>query len=169
MEHFDRLQARQLNVMLTFNENEEQRLISSNFFSKKNLWMLSDKYQEKFTDLLEDYKYYMQDVEKQKIEKNLKILMSKKIVGVTVSGCARFAHYLEKLQAPITIIEEAAEVLETHTISVLTKHTQHLIMIGDHQQLKPQVECYELEKKFNFNISMFERLINNGINYVTLT
>lgn len=30
----------------------------------------------------------------------------------------------------LVIIEEAAEVLETHIVAALTKNTQHLIMIG---------------------------------------
>jgi hypothetical protein len=35
-------------------------------------------------------------------------------------------------------------------------------MIGDHEQLRPSTNVYELSQKYNFNISMFERLINNG-------
>lgn len=30
------------------------------------------------------------------------------------------------------VIEEAAEVLESHVASVLTSNLQHLILIGDH-------------------------------------
>jgi hypothetical protein len=30
------------------------------------------------------------------------------------------------------IIEEAAEVLESHTVAILTSTIQHLILIGDH-------------------------------------
>ena len=75
---------------------------------------------------------------------------------------------LAKLNSSITIIEEAAEVLECFNISVLTEHTKHLILIGDHQQLRPHVESFTLEKKYNFAISLFERLIINGIKYVSL-
>lgn len=32
-------------------------------------------------------------------------------------------------------MEEAAEVLEAHTITTLSKACQHLILIGDHQQV----------------------------------
>lgn len=41
-------------------------------------------------------------------------------------------------------------------------------MIGDHKQLRPSVNVYELQTKYNFNISMFERLINNGFQQVML-
>lgn len=67
------------------------------------------------------------------------------------------------------MIEEAGEVLEAHAICALTKNLQHLIMIGDHQQLRPSIESYHLETKFNFSISLFERLIIKGTNYDTLT
>ncbi len=45
------------------------------------------------------------------------------VIGLTITGCAIFMKKLEKLKSPITIIEEAAEVLESKTISVLTQHT----------------------------------------------
>jgi helicase required for RNAi-mediated heterochromatin assembly 1 len=48
------------------------------------------------------------------------VLKTSKIVGMTITGCAKYSSLLEKLKSPITIIEEAAEVLESHCISVLT-------------------------------------------------
>ena len=41
-------------------------------------------------------------------------------------------------------------------------------MIGDHQQLRPHIESYNLEKNYNFAISLFERMVINGMNFVTL-
>lgn len=66
------------------------------------------------------------------------------------------------------VVEEAAEVLESHQIAILNENIQHLILIGDHQQLRPKVECFDLEKEYKVNVSLFERLINNQIPYVTL-
>lgn len=40
------------------------------------------------------------------------------------------------MEPRIVIVEEAAEVLEAHTIATLSKACQHLILIGDHQQVK---------------------------------
>jgi AAA domain len=42
------------------------------------------------------------------------------------------------------ICEEAGEVFESHLLISLTEQTEHLIMIGDHQQLRPKVEEYKL-------------------------
>ena len=91
-----------------------------------------------------------------------------KIVAMTTTGAAKYSTILEQNNFEIVIIEEAAEVLESHILSLLTKHTRQLILIGDHKQLRPKPYNYELEIKYNFGISMFERLINNGIPYSSL-
>lgn len=63
------------------------------------------------------------------------------------------------------VVEEAAEVLEGHIVTALCKETEHLILIGDHLQLRPNPSVYELAKKFNLEISMFERFIKNGMDF----
>lgn len=159
-------------------------LIEEDFYSETNFWEMTEyqksqiikycklaikeQYQDKYEECLVKYKVLQENVRKQGIERDLEIIGSKKIIGMTITGSAKYAAHLEGLESPITIIEEAAEVLESHTISVLTKHTQHLILIGDHKQLRPKIEDYGLEKNFNFNISMFERMVNNGINFAKL-
>ena len=80
-----------------------------------------------------------------------------KIVAMTTTGAAKYSTILEQNNFEIVIIEEAAEVLESHILSLLTKHTRQLILIGDHKQLRPKPYNYELETKYNFGISMFER------------
>lgn len=62
----------------------------------------------------------------------MKLIQSKKIIGATVAGCAKYASKFDKLNFSIMIIEEAAEVLESHTIAILKKSVEHLILIGDH-------------------------------------
>jgi superfamily I DNA and/or RNA helicase len=66
------------------------------------------------------------------------------------------------------IVEEAAEILESQLVAVIPSSVQHLIMIGDHQQLRPQVHYEILCRKCNFHISMFERLIKGGLDYAQL-
>ena len=55
-----------------------------------------------------------------------------KIVGLTVAGCAKYIDLLKSLKAKIMVIEEAAEVLESHCAAILNQNIEHLIMIGDH-------------------------------------
>ena len=95
-------------------------------------------------------------------------IKSYKIVAMTTTGCAKYSTILEQNNFETIIIEEAAEVLESHVLSLLTKNTKQLILIGDHKQLKPKPYNFELESKYNFSVSMFERLINNKIPYAPL-
>ena len=46
-------------------------------------------------------------------------------------------------------------------LAVLHRSVKHLIMIGDHEQLRPQVSHYDLVRHKKFDVSMFERLVNN--------
>ena len=58
------------------------------------------------------------------------------------------------------IVEEAAEILEGQLVAVIPPSVQHLIMIGDHKQLKPLVHFFRLRKHHYLDVSMFERLVN---------
>ena len=91
------------------------------------------------------------------------------IIGMTTTGAAKYHHILKGIHPKIVVIEEAAEVFESHVITSLSPSVQQLVLIGDHQQLKPKPNHYELEKKYNLDISLFQRLIENGIPHVTLT
>ena len=75
---------------------------------------------------------------------------------------------MQRLRPRITIVEEAAEVLESHIVTSLTPGCQHLILIGDHQQLRPNPTVYELAKDYNLDVSLFERMVENGMPYERL-
>lgn len=63
------------------------------------------------------------------------------------------------------IVEEAAEVLESHIITSITEYCEHLILIGDHQQLRPPTTVFKLAKDYQLDVSLFERLIKNNISW----
>ena len=43
-------------------------------------------------------------------------------------------------------------------------HTDSLIILaGDHQQLRPSTSVYKLAKEFRLDVSLFERMLNNGM------
>ncbi len=96
------------------------------------------------------------------------ILQQKKIIGMTINGASIYHSLLSSLRPAVVIVEEAAEVLEAQLLAVLGKWVKHLILIGDHLQLKPPVEDYMLAQRYHFDISMMERLINNNLGYCTL-
>lgn len=109
-------------------------------------------------------------VQKKELNEQHKIavLQSMKVVGMTITGACIHSDILAELRPAIVIVEEAAEVLEPLILATLGEWVQHLILIGDHKQLRPPVENYELVKNFNFDVSMMERLINNKIPHGTL-
>ncbi|EDO34739.1 predicted protein, partial [Nematostella vectensis] len=98
----------------------------------------------------------------------LGVLQSKKIVGVTITGASINHDLLQLLGPSVVIVEEAAEILEPSLLAALTPQLQHLILIGDHQQLRPNVDTYKLTTDFNFNVSLMERLIKSNFPYKTL-
>ncbi len=92
-------------------------------------------------------------------EKKLAVLREKKIVGMTITGAAINSSLIQKLGPKIVLVEEAAEILEPCLISAISRSTEHLILIGDHKQLRPSVDTYTLKINCNFDVSMMERLI----------
>ena len=90
------------------------------------------------------------------------------VIGMTTTGAAKHRHILDIVSPKIVIVEEAAEVLESHIVSALNAGTQHLILIGDHKQLRPKTNEYDMEVKYNLHISLFERLVKNNFPHTTL-
>lgn len=68
----------------------------------------------------------------------------------------------------IVIVEEAAEIFEAHIITSLSPKCQHLILIGDHVQLRPNPSVYRLATHYNIDVSLFERLVKNQFQNVRL-
>ena len=85
------------------------------------------------------------------------------VVGMTTSVAAKYHSTLQRVAPKIVIIEEAAEVMEAHIITSLSRNTKHTILIGDHKQLRPKATVYELAKKYNLEISLFERMVTNSM------
>ncbi|KAI1716014.1 AAA domain-containing protein [Ditylenchus destructor] len=96
------------------------------------------------------------------------VLRCAKVIGMTTTGAAKHQAALLSLKPRIVIVEEAAEILEAHLLACLTLACEHFILIGDHQQLRPNPAVYELAKDYKLDISLFERLINNGYPYRAL-
>ena len=83
------------------------------------------------------------------------------IIGLTTTGAAKHNSILSQVDAKVIIVEEAAEILEAHTVSSLSQKTEHLILIGDHKQLRPKTNEYTLARDYSLDVSLFERLVKN--------
>ncbi|XP_008190958.1 NFX1-type zinc finger-containing protein 1 isoform X1 [Tribolium castaneum] len=126
------------------------------------------KLNEKLSVLNEQFREQHKIYEEMRDIENTKAMKNVLVVGMTTTGAARLRSSLQTLKSPIVIVEEAAEILEAHIVSSLTKHCKHLILIGDHQQLKPSTASYNIEKFYNLGISLFERMVVNRIQLNTL-
>ena len=89
------------------------------------------------------------------------------VVGMTTTGAAKHSYILKHFHPKILIVEEAAEVLESHIVTSLCASVEQLILIGDHKQLQPKLTCFDLEK-YHLHLSLFERLADNGFPIATL-
>ncbi|CAK9210253.1 unnamed protein product [Sphagnum troendelagicum] len=92
----------------------------------------------------------------------INLLQSKRIIGCTTTGAANFSAELESVHAGVLLMEEAGEILEAHVLASMPSHCKHVIMIGDHKQLRPKVNLYKLQVEsdhgYDLNRSLFERL-----------
>ncbi|CAG8027151.1 unnamed protein product [Penicillium salamii] len=96
-------------------------------------------------------------------EVNRRALVQADVVGITTTSLARHIETLRRIGAKVIICEEAAEVMEAHVISALMPGVEHFIQIGDHRQLRPQIQNHSLSlespagKKWQLDRSQFER------------
>lgn len=161
-----------------FSELDVQGIIRSGL----SIWQLN------FTDRFRLYQYWLAKYESQilgvlktlnrefnqqanimlelRMQMDKSIMEKAMIIAMTTTGSSRYNEILKDIGPRIVIVEEAAEVFESHIVSSLSKHCQHLILIGDHVQLRPKPTVYKLATQFSLDVSLFERLVRNGYNYI---
>lgn len=97
-------------------------------------------------------------------EVDRRVLQTADVIGVTTSGLAKRIAALQHVSCKVIICEEAGEVMEPHMLSALLPSVEHFIQIGDHQQLRPQINNYNLSLEsqqgslYQLDRSQFERL-----------
>uniref|UniRef100_A0A6A7FSJ0 NFX1-type zinc finger-containing protein 1 n=2 Tax=Hirondellea gigas TaxID=1518452 RepID=A0A6A7FSJ0_9CRUS len=148
--------------------NHEQRITLAEYWIGKSQESLIKASSEERNQLRKEYDDAIEEYQEIRRQCNLNVLQSADIIGVTITGCSMNHDLLRDLQPKITIVEEAAEITEAHLIACLGPKLEHLILLGDHKQLQPSVECHSLVLHNNFHISLFERLVSNGFPHVTL-
>ncbi|KAH9314167.1 hypothetical protein KI387_022794, partial [Taxus chinensis] len=116
----------------------------------------------RFGDAKKQYDEIVEDMKEITKRRQLDVLMNAKIVGMTTTGAAMHQDMLKMLAPSIIMVEEAAEVLEPQLLAAIGPSLQHLILIGDHYQLPPPVECYKLKLRHGLGVSMFERLVEHN-------
>jgi hypothetical protein len=123
--------------------------------------------EETLSDLHKSHEDFRREMSNIYDEVNRQILLNSDVIGMTTSGAAKLQNLIKYVSPKIIICEEAGEVLEAHILSSLTSSTQHLILIGDHNQLRPHVATYSLSmesyigKNYQLDKSLFERFVDD--------
>ncbi|KAI5066361.1 hypothetical protein GOP47_0018985 [Adiantum capillus-veneris] len=145
--------------------SNEHRCILILLIMQKNL----DDCSRKFAETKEQYDQVCLENAEINKQRRIAILREAKVIGMTTTGAAINQDILATVSPAIVLVEEAAEILEPHLMALLSPNVKHLILVGDHKQLRPSVECHQLQVRHNLGISMLERLAaHNQLPFQTL-
>ena len=125
---------------------------------------------EKFRKLVGEYDKAALQRQVGRWEEDVRILRDTRIIGMTTTGLSKYRALLTALHPRVVMVEEAAETMEAPVTVACMSSLQHLILVGDHQQLRPHTQVRELEDEpFFLNLSLFERFVYNDVRFDTLT
>ncbi|KAL0570784.1 hypothetical protein V5O48_011178 [Marasmius crinis-equi] len=106
-------------------------------------------------------------------KKDNSVIAERRIIGCTTTAAAKYHDQIREACPEVLLVEEAGEILESHVITAMNPRTDQLVLIGDHQQLRPKVNNYDLTVEkgegYDLNMSLFERLVLKGYPHHTLT
>ncbi|KAI8138634.1 RNA helicase [Fennellomyces sp. T-0311] len=119
--------------------------------------------------MMSEYEKLSMDIRQLNIMGDARICRESRVIGMTSTAAAKYHDLLEEVKPRIMVVEEAAEMMEAHIISALTPSLQHLVLIGDHQQLRPQNAVHALAEQHFLNVSLFERLVMNELPFTRLS
>ncbi|XP_064481865.1 NFX1-type zinc finger-containing protein 1-like isoform X3 [Ornithodoros turicata] len=122
-----------------------------------NLTSVIDTFQTSAMTTMEDMQERMAH---SRLMADLPVLRASKVIGMTTTCAAKYQALLREVQPCIVIVEEAAEVLEAHVVTSLAPQTQHVILIGDHQQLRPPTNVHELSIRFGQRVKKYIARMN---------
>ena len=138
---------------------EERRSVAA-FWSRE----VHDNVLDGLFENLKETEFIQKQVTNIHDEVDRRVLQDADVIGITTTGLAKRISTLKRVRCKIVLCEEAGEVMEPHVISVLLPTVEHFIQIGDHEQLRPQINNYDLslESKqgalYQLDRSQFERL-----------
>lgn len=126
---------------------------------------------EELRGLLVTYCEVCMDLKVSKWCNDIQVLQHKgvQIIGCTTTGLTKYRGLLAGMEPRVLLVEEAAQVCEPSLTSALLPSLEQVILVGDHQQLRPSVDdAHVAAAPYNLRISLFERLVGIGVPYTTL-
>ncbi|KAK3921078.1 NFX1-type zinc finger-containing protein 1 [Frankliniella fusca] len=145
-------------VIAMSNHAVQEFLIRCKSFSEKIIHCCSDKHDRGQVDFGRLQKEHDKAAPRDKAE----VMKLAEVIGMTTTRACCLRSDLDRLNIKIVIVEEAAEALESHILAATPTGTQHLVQIGDHRQLRPICAHEDLARLYKLDLSLFERLLNNG-------
>jgi len=130
----------------------------------KHKWQseIHEPYRTRLADAMKAIESAKSEIKGLESMKDALVLRQTRVIGCTTTKAAMCKDLLDDVAAGVVLVEEAAEIMEAHVLTSVSAKCKHLIMIGDHKQLRPKAEYYPLsvesERGFDLNISLFERL-----------
>ncbi|KAJ9454955.1 Helicase required for RNAi-mediated heterochromatin assembly 1 [Diplonema papillatum] len=135
--------------------SREQRLTLAAYWVLRHREGLYEQYERRrkeFQELLVIDQYLFD-------ESRLEVLRKADIIGCTTTGAAMSQALLRAVKPSVLMVEEAAEILESQVLSCFVDSVAQVILIGDHKQLMPSVDCRAYAEHNRMEMSMFQRLI----------
>jgi len=83
--------------------------------------------------IAKEYNEYQSKRARMLREKDAAIFRSKRIIGCTTTAAAKYGDDIQMASPGVLLLEEAGEVLESHSLTAMGPETQQLILIGDHK------------------------------------
>ncbi|KAF2085428.1 P-loop containing nucleoside triphosphate hydrolase protein [Saccharata proteae CBS 121410] len=127
---------------------------------------------DSFTAIADSYNSVIESKDRVRNQSDSDVIGEKRIIGCTTTAAAKYSQAIQQASPGIVIVEEAGEILESHIITALSPETQHLILIGDHKQLRPKCEydlSVEKDNGYDLNRSLFERMVLKGFPHHVLS
>uniref|UniRef100_A0A8W8IV13 RZ-type domain-containing protein n=1 Tax=Magallana gigas TaxID=29159 RepID=A0A8W8IV13_MAGGI len=179
----DRKQKKKMKVKLRKELRSTNRMTEQEFLNLQrmghDIWGLTEKekwrlyrywthkfccsYRDQIRGKEAEYEQSATRLREIQMQEDQQIMRLATVIGMTTTGAARYQSVLQEIGPKVVVVEEAAEVLEAHILTTLSQDCEHLILIGDHKQLKPNPTVYRLAKDYNLDVSMFERMVKNGM------
>ncbi|KAI1090551.1 P-loop containing nucleoside triphosphate hydrolase protein [Rostrohypoxylon terebratum] len=156
--------SREISILMTLHPSaltrQERILVCSTWASE-----VIPELEEEFIYLHREHWNAKRKHETVQHEMDLRILRHADVIGATTTGLAKNLETLRRLDSKVILCEEAGEVLESHILTALLPSVEQAILIGDHLQLRPHIDNWELSvanpqgEKYSLDVSLFERLV----------
>lgn len=131
---------------------------------------LKEKIRDAFRKMAKTYADVILGIKIGRWEIDLTYLRKARVIGMTTTGLSKYRGLIDSLNPKIVLIEEAAETLEAYVTAACFESLEHLILVGDHQQLRGHCNVSELEgDPWFLDVSMFERLVKNQVGFSQMT